>query len=507
MAKLSCKKICISAISGGGGKTLVSLGLARLLVNKGYNVKPFKKGPDYIDSKWLSLAARKTATNLDLFILDRNQIKNLFFDSISCVSKNDPRSLVALIEGNRGLFDGLDENGSCSTAELCKTIDCPVILTIDCTKMTRTIVALLQGIINFDKNIFIKGIVLNKVGSARHEKILIKCIEQYTELKIIGVLPRLDTNPLPERHMGISCKDNKLSDKSENILEHLSLIIENYFDISNLLSIAKEEYFAENNFNISTTAHGFSDIFSSCELIEEATTSNKNVKSIPQIGYVYDEALWFYYPENLNALESSGCKLVKFSILDDSSSNIAKLKNVDGIYLGGGFPEDYAEAISNNPILEVLTQLANRNMPIYAECGGLILLANTLHINKLSFKMAGVFPFSIQWHSKPQALGYVEATVTGQNPFFKLGTVIRGHEFHYSACRIKENEAKWALELGRGKGICNLNDNGIAKRIDGLLKGNVWASYLHIFAPAVPDWAKSFVSVCERFVQDKSSSN
>ncbi len=185
IAVLSCKKFCISALSGGGGKTLISLGLARLLANKGYNVKPFKKGPDYIDSKWLSLAARKEATNLDLFLQDRNQIKTLFAHSLANAQNNDRRPLIALVEGNRGIFDGLDESGSCSTAELCKIIDIPIILGIDCSKITRTIAAILQGIINFDKNIHVKGGILNKIGSLRHEKILIKSIEQYTNLKIM----------------------------------------------------------------------------------------------------------------------------------------------------------------------------------------------------------------------------------------------------------------------------------------------------------------------------------
>lgn len=486
---------------------MVSLGLARLLADKGYNVKPFKKGPDYIDSKWLSLAARKAATNLDLFLLDRKQIKNLFANSLANAQNNDGRPLIAMVEGNRGLFDGLDEDGSCSTAELCKIIDSSIILSIDCSKMTRTIAAILQGIINFDKDIHVKGLILNKVGSLRHEKILIKSIEHYTNLKILGALPRLKINPLPERHMGISCQDNMFSDESEKVLEQLSIFVDNYIDISHLLSIAKE---------ISCDVHeptlalktSKPKNFSTLEILkQEKKNPNKKDNPIPKIGYAYDKALWFYYPENLSALEDSGCELVKFSILDDSSDNINKLKNVDGIYLGGGFPEDYADIISANPILELISKYASRNMPIYAECGGLIILANRLHIKNTYFKMAKVFPLSVHWHSKPQGLGYVEATVKAENPFFKLAKVVRGHEFHYSACTLEKMEANWALELKRGQGICKLEDNGITRRVDGLLKGNVWASYMHIFAPAVPDWTHSFVSVCRKFAKDKSTAN
>lgn len=507
MAVLSCKNFCISAISGGGGKTLVSLGLARLLANKGYNVKPFKKGPDYIDSKWLSLAARKEATNLDLFLLDRNQIKTLFENSLANAQNNDGSPLIALIEGNRGLFDGLDESGSCSTAELCKIIDSPVILGIDCSKMTRTIAAILQGIINFDKNIHVKGVVLNRVGSLRHEKILIKSVEQYTNLKIIGALPRLEINPLPERHMGISCQDNMFSDESEKILEQLSLFVDKYIDISHLLSIAKEITYAatEPVIPLETSDPQNFSILETTK--QENITSDRKVNPAPKIGYVYDKALWFYYPENLSALEDSGCELVKFSILDDSPDNINKLKDVDGIYLGGGFPEDHADVISANPILGLFSRYASRNMPIYAECGGLIILSNRLHIKNTYFKMAEVFPLSVHWHSKPQGLGYVEATVKAENPFFKLATVVRGHEFHYSSCIFEKMESNWALELKRGKGICKLENKETSRRIDGLLKGNVWASYMHIFAPAVPDWAPSFASACKKFAKDKSTAN
>ena len=180
---------------------------------------------------------------------------------------------------------------------------------------------------------------------------------------------------------------------------------------------------------------------------------------------------------------------------------------MDGLYLGGGFPEDYADIISANPILELFSRYASRNMPIYAECGGLIILANRLHINNTCFRMAKVFSLSVHWHSKPQGLGYVEATVKAENPFFKLATVVRGHEFHYSSCTFEKMESNWALELNRGKGICKLESNGITRRIDGLLKGNVWASYMHIFAPAVPDWAPSFASACKKFAKDKSTAN
>lgn len=507
IAVLSCKKFCISALSGGGGKTLISLGLARLLANKGYNVKPFKKGPDYIDSKWLSLAARKEATNLDLFLQDRNQIKTLFAHSLANAQNNDRRPLIALVEGNRGIFDGLDESGSCSTAELCKIIGIPIILGIDCSKITRTIAAILQGIINFDKNIHVKGVILNKIGSLRHEKILIKSIEQYTNLKIMGAMPRLEINPLPERHMGISCQDNMFSDESEKILEQLSLFVDKYIDISRLLFLAKEIICdaAESVIPLETSDP---QIFSILDITkQENRTPDRKKKSIPKIGYVYDKALWFYYPENLYALENSGCELVQFSILDDSADNINKLKDVDGLYLGGGFPEDYADIISANPILELFSRYASRNMPIYAECGGLIILANRLHINNTCFRMAKVFSLSVHWHSKPQGLGYVEATVKAENPFFKLATVVRGHEFHYSSCTFEKMESNWALELNRGKGICKLESNGITRRIDGLLKGNVWASYMHIFAPAVPDWAPSFASACKKFAKDKSTAN
>ena len=223
----SSARICISALSGGGGKTLLSLGLARAFSRQGLAVQPFKKGPDYIDAAWLSLAAGRQASNLDPYFLSPARLRALFRH---VMGRSGAR--LALLEGNRGLFDGMDVRGSCATAELARTLDCPVLLSLDCTKMTRTAAALVAGVRNFEPGLRLAGVVLNQVASARHEGILREAITTYTDVPVLGAIPRLRENPLPERHMGLAslCGDD-LSPQAQEILEKLADVVRDHVDM------------------------------------------------------------------------------------------------------------------------------------------------------------------------------------------------------------------------------------------------------------------------------------
>lgn len=500
MNSFNYNKFCISAISGSGGKTILSLGLSRLLYNKGYGVKPFKKGPDYIDSRWLSLAANCPATNLDLFLLSPSCIASLFYGSIKNSFSGLYTSPVAILEGNRGIFDGLDEEGSCSTAQLCKLLTCPVILSLDCTKMTRTVIALLQGIINFEKDLKIIGVVLNKIGSVRHGKIISNLIKRYTNLHIFGILPRIKPTPLPERQLGLKFSQ---SDDHEKILENLAGLIKEYVDWQSLLD--HTQYYLENLNNKSGSEKmGVEECFVSPPI----KISNSCKAKAPKIGYVLDDILWFYYPENLQSIKNSGAELVKLSLLDESRKNIDKWMTINGLYLGGGFPEEFLKILVNHPILTVINNLGKKRMPIYAECGGMMLLSQGIYKENEFYPMADLMPATIQWHTEPQGIGYVEAEVLNENPFFSIATHIRGHEFHYSSCVMEEQVKDFSLGLFRGKGI-KKNDKKDSKILayDGYCKGNIWAAYMHIFALSLPCWAKNMVVLAKKYALSTANGN
>lgn len=453
-------RLILAGLSGGSGKTIVSLGLCRALVQKGLAVRPFKKGPDYIDAAWLGLAARADCSNLDPFLLSREVLTALFADKAA-------GSDFAIVEGNRGLFDGKDVGGSCSTAELARWLDCPVVLVLDCTKMTRTAAAVVAGCRHFEECLRLAGVVLNRTAGERHRKILRQAIETYTDVPVLGMLPKLFENPIPERHMGL-VSDQEHAGREE-ALDAVGRLAADCLDLEGLAALAR-----------SAPALARPDV----RLWPEAAAGEP-----PVIGYVLDAALWFYYPENLEALERAGARLVRLSLLDP-----APWPEIHGLYLGGGFPETQAEALSANTALrERVRSLAQAGLPLYAECGGFMYLCRSLEQEGRSFPMAGVLPMATTLCPRPQGLGYVEARVERDNPFHPQGGVIRGHEFHYSACLAPDPAAPgdFVLRMERGQGLQ-------AGR-DGLLTGNVWAGYIHIHALGEPHWAPRFVAAAARF--------
>ncbi|WP_022656624.1 cobyrinate a,c-diamide synthase [uncultured Desulfovibrio sp.] len=500
----SLPRLCVSALSGGGGKTLLSLGLARAVSAAGVAVKPFKKGPDYIDAAWLALAAGRPATNLDPFFLPPARLRALFVRAMSTAAGGG-RDALGLVEGNRGLFDGLDVEGSCSTAALARVLACPILLSLDCTKMTRTAAALVQGMLNFEAGLQFCGVVLNQVGSARHESVLRHALETYTDLAVLGALPRLAKNPLPERHMGIACHGDALAGDAQRRLDDLAALVRKHIDLAEVLSVARAVPFlagAEQTGDVEGSAGSGVEVLSGPVDHDPVSVG----LPAPRIGYVRDAALWFYYQENLEALSHAGAELVSLSLLDGGASGDAPnpfdpWQNLDGLYLGGGFPEDCAPELSRSPRLPLLARLAESGLPIYAECGGFMLLAQGIEREGMLWPMSNVFPVTARICPRPQGLGYVQGTVRSENPFFPPGMVLRGHEFHYSHCRWEKDAPPCAMDLTRGKGMGRID--GAAR--DGLMRDRVWAAYTHIFAPAVPCWAPNFVAVARKFHRERDS--
>lgn len=491
-------RLIISGLSGGAGKTMVSLGLARALVRSGLRVKAFKKGPDYIDAAWLALAARSPQGNLDPFFLPAPALRALF-------RRGAAGHDIALIEGNRGLFDGLDLAGSCSTAELSRILFAPALLVLDCTKMTRTAAALVSGCLNFEPGLRIGGAILNRTGNPRHQSMVRRAVEELAGLPVLGVLPRRRHPFIMERHMGLAGLDEYA--RADEELDALADFMADNVDMDAVAKLAA-----------SAPDLPEEDAGAPPELVSERRESAVVLDSVlpptkaagasrPRIGYVRDAAFWFYYEENLEALRAAGADLVPLSLLD-GQSRAADWDGLDGLYIGGGQPELHAQALADNRFCrERVAALSRDGLPIYAECGGFMYLARELIVAGAAFPMAGVFPCSVELLSRPQGLGYVEAEVMAPNPYHPLGARFRGHEFHFSRCLARESDPEQAsfsdriaggsgghiLHLHKGRGMCYIPEQD---GFDGLLLNNTFAVYTHVFAPALPHWATNFVALC-----------
>lgn len=520
-------RLCVSAASGGGGKTLLTLGLARAARNTGLTVKPFKKGPDYIDAAWLGRAAGVAATNLDPFFLPAAALAALFARALNAVDAVDaaatadaaaPRNAgtrmdrLGLVEGNRGLYDGLDAEGSCSTAGLARALDCPVLLSLDATKMTRTAAALLAGLMNFEPGLRVCGVVFNRVGSPRHETALRRAVEARLSLPVLGALPRLPRNPLPERHMGIASTGAGLREEADTLLDELARLVCGHVDVASVLEAARGAPLLPGRETAPRGAEtgmetGGDDAprAAPAELRSPAPSDARPApageapahrvppgRGRPRIGYVRDAAFWFYYPENLAALEEAGAELAPLALVDAPETEAPAWEGLDGLYLGGGFPEDFLAQLSASPGLARLAALSGAGLPIYAECGGLLVLSRGMERDGVFWPLCGALPLRAVWTERPQGLGYVEGEVALPNPFFPVGLRVRAHEFHYSRCIRDADAPPPALALTRGTGMGRLADG--ARAGDGMVSGKTWGAYSHIFAPAVPCWAPNFVA-------------
>jgi len=456
--------VVIAGVRGGSGKTILSLAIiAGLRAQRGLSVVPFKKGPDYIDAGWLSVSAQRPCYNLDPFFLSGEMIINSFV--------SHAHGDIAVIEGNRGLHDGMDAEGSYSTAELSKILRSPVVLVIDCSKMTRTAAAVVLGCMNLDSEVVIKGVVLNNVAGERHEHVVRESIAKYCSLPVVGVIPRLAAGDIPERHMGLLPYQEHPD--TVKVIALAEEIAGKYLDIDAITKIAM----AAEPLNIP----------------EISNPRSVGQGSIVKIGVVRDSAFQFYYPENLEELEKSGAEIVDINALTD-----VRLPDVDALYIGGGFPETNALRLAGNTgFRNSIRHMAEKGLPIYAECGGLMFLGESIIVEGEKYQMAGVFPIIFDMKKKPQAHGYTIAEIDRPNPFYPLGTLLHGHEFHYSAVAgIAEGALQYsAFSMQRGKGIKN-------KR-DGICFNNVLGTYTHVHALGSPEWASGLIKCALKYKEQK----
>lgn len=425
-------------------------------------VTPFKKGPDYIDAGWLALAADRPCYNLDTFLIHRDAILRSFHT-------HTQNSDFAVIEGNRGLYDCINTDGQTSTAELAKLLGLPVILCLDATKTTRTMAAVVGGITAFDPDVHIGGVVLNRVAGKRHQTILTRSIEAYTGIPVLGAVPKLTEQRFPERHMGlVPTPEHHWANAA---IDAIRSIAQKHLDLDRIMALAATATPAPTGVAVTASA-----------------VDRRSGTDSPTIGILKDAAFQFYYPENLEALEAAGARLVFASPLKDRH-----LPAVDALYIGGGFPETHARELEGNQTFKAeLNSLARNGLPIYAECGGLMYLGERLILDDGEFEMAGVLPAVFGFSKRPQGHGYTIVRVEKQNPFFSAGTTLLGHEFHYSSVRewrgCKEN---LVFTMERGTGFIDGKD--------GVCIHNVLATYTHIHALGTPAWAAGLVRQAQRF--------
>ena len=470
--------IVIAALRGGSGKTIFSVGIIAALKAAGRSVAPFKKGPDYIDAGWLALAAGRPCYNLDTYLIDKPVILDAYYRA----TRNAD---FAVIEGNRGLYDAIDRKSKTSTGELAKWLNLPVILCIDGTKTTRTMAAVVLGCMQFDPAVHIGGVILNRVAGKRHRNNLRDCIEHYCNIPVLGAVPKLKEQAFPERHMGLVPTPEHGWAKAA--IQTISRIASDYLDLAAIEKMAKDASGPLQAAAVDSNRHDGITIDGSRDVKRPPAGTS------PRIGVLRDSAFQFYYPENLEALKLAGADLVYTSPLADKVPPA-----VDGFYIGGGFPETHAgELAENRAYRERVKALAEKGMPIYAECGGLMYLGESLLLDGKIYPMANVFPMVFDFHKKPQGHGYTIVAVEADNPFFPVGMQIKGHEFHYSkAVQFRGDKGRFAFAMQRGAGLLDGKD--------GICYKNVLATYTHIHALGTTTWAAALVEKA-RIFQNKSN--
>jgi cobyrinic acid a,c-diamide synthase len=446
-------RLFVSAAHKSSGKTTLCIGLAAALRARGEMVQPFKKGPDYIDPLWLGLAAGRPCYNLDPYLSGAEELRAEFARRMHGAS-------LGLVEGNKGLYDGLALDGSNSNAALAAMLGTPVVLVIDARGMTRGIAPLILGFQAFDPNIRIAGVILNQLGGARHEAKLRAVIAHYTGVPVLGAVQYDERLTIVERHLGLVPSNEAAAARLR--VEEIAARIAAQVDLDALLAVARVENQGQ------TTSSG-------------AGHEKKTCPVGLRLGIARDSAFGFYYPGDLEALREAGAELVPFDALRDR-----RLPEVDALFIGGGFPETHMDALSANAEMRAAVRAAiEAGMPAYAECGGLMYLARSIEWNGRRAAMAGVLPADIVMHARPVGRGYVHLRETGRGPWRAHAGLIRAHEFHYSSVENLAPGLEFAYQVERG--------HGIDGRHDGIVYKNLLASYAHLRDVAAHRWAERFV--------------
>ena len=440
------QRFLVSAAHKSSGKTTVSIGLCAALAARGHSVQPFKKGPDYIDPLWLGRAAGRPCRNLDFHLSTHVELKAQF-------ARHGHDADVCLVEGNKGLYDGLDLEGANSNAALARLLDLPVVLVLDARGMTRGIAPLILGYQAFDRELNIAGVILNQLGGSRHESKLRKVVEHYTDVPVLGAIgadPRL---ALTERHLGLMPANEMLA--AESSIQAIAELVAAQVDLDRLLT--------------ATTA--------AAPLPRPLPA--RAAPATLRIAIARDAAFGFYYADDLDAFAAAGAELVPFDTLND-----ARLPHCDGLFIGGGFPESFLEQLEANAALRGDIRAAiEAGLPAYAECGGLMYLARSISWRGVTRRMVGAIAGDVTMHDRPVGRGYVRLTATAAHPW--LAGPVAAHEFHYSGLEGLAPDTRFAYGMERGHGIDGAND--------GIIHRRLLASYSHLRSASDCDWVAHFV--------------
>jgi cobyrinic acid a,c-diamide synthase len=452
-------RLLVSAAHKSSGKTTVCIGLCAALRACGEAVQPFKKGPDYIDPLWLGLAAGRPCYNLDPYLSGAEEIRAEFARRMHGAS-------LGIVEGNKGLYDGLALDGSNSNAALAALIGAPVVLVIDARGMTRGIAPLILGYQAFDKNVRIAGVILNQLGGSRHEAKLRAVIGHYTGVPVLGAVQYDERMTIVERHLGLVPTNE--AEAARKRIDEIGALIAAQVDLDEVLAVARQ----------------------APPLSARAPAPDAAPGAPVRLGIARDAAFGFYYPGDLEALHDAGAELVAFDALHDE-----RLPLVDGLFIGGGFPETHMDALAaNRGLCAELRAAIDSGLPAYAECGGLMYLARGIDWNGRRAEMVGALPADIVMHARPVGRGYVHLRETGRGlwpaPQPGEAELIRAHEFHYSSVENLAPDVQFAYDVERG--------HGIDGRHDGIVHKNLLASYAHLRDVAGNRWAQRFVEFIRR---------
>jgi len=445
-------RLLISAAHKSSGKTTITLGLCAALRRRGLAVQPFKKGPDYIDPMWLSRAAAHPCHNLDFQTQSEAEIRTTF--------ARYPAD-VRIIEGNMGLFDSIDVEGRHSNAALAALLQTPVILVVNVLGMTRSVAPIILGYQNFDPSIRIAGVILNSVAGKRHEERLREVFARYIDIPLLGCIHRDPELAISERHLGLVPSNEAV--EVDGKLDYIADAIERQVDLEQLLAIADS----------------VSVLPAALAPAPAAVPTQPRVR----IGIARDAAFGFYYPGDLERLQEAGAELVPFDTLRDR-----QLPAVDGLFIGGGFPETHMAALEANADLRrAIRNAIEAGLPAYAECGGLMYLARSIRWGERRCAMVGIIPGDIVMYEKPQGRGYVRLRETGHNPWpsQEAAAEFDAHEFHYSMLENLSSGLTYAYDMVRGTGIDG--------RHDGIVYRNLVANYVHLRDVEGYHWARRFV--------------
>jgi cobyrinic acid a,c-diamide synthase len=449
-------RFLISAAHKSSGKTTLSIGLCAALHARGLRVQSFKKGPDYIDPMWLALASEHPCYNLDFYQMGRDEIADLY-------QQYSAHADVVVVEGNKGLYDGLDLEGTNSNAALAEMLNIPVILVIDARGVTRGVAPLILGYQAFDRNIRIQGVILNQLGGSRHESKLRAVIEHYTDVPVLGAVQHDLELQIVERHLGLMPSNE--SAVAERKIHAIAERIAAQVDLDRLLQVTADPK------------------------VTPRVASVRSVASAApryRIGVVRDQAFGFYYADDLDALVAGGAEIIMVNALND-----AHLPPLDGLIIGGGFPELFMTELEANASMRQDIQLAIENgLPVYAECGGLMYLSRSLRCKDRVHQMVGVIPGDVVMHDKPVGRGYVRLQETGLSPWpgAESGTEdICAHEFHYSSLENVAPDMQYAYQVVRG--------HGLDGQRDGIVYRNMLASYTHLRNTKNFNWVTRFLAL------------